>query len=423
MRNRYMGPDYIVAQPDWGTTAAPDSAPSPDQPGGSSARPSRGKDPATTGDDVDNPSRLDSLQTRPARRSRTTPPSKADSTLGPILRGMKNKSTDPTSQPSKRRLYKNNILLGKSSTDPVSASGSESVSTLPPSTDATPTGTPRSPAPASPDRAPSLVPMQILDDAVPAPPTQAFAVPAPSLPTSSMPVDALSATDHSRNYHLHPATNRRSRQCATFSEFEKAILETEQQLAIARLNHSTLERDKARMENNRLTKDNTALRQQAAQHTSELASWVTKVDQLQAEVLTLQQANSAQQSTIARLQGELATNTTTIDHLRTEGERSTVECGRLQIALDQVVAESTLQQGKISELLHCNEALEVRARQLHQLRRTKRDLQGRALSCIQLLNHMLQDTRSRLDLYSRQMLWVHQTHKIHAPTVFDTDDD
>lgn len=193
--------------------AEPDSTLSPDQASGSVARPSRGKGPETTSAAAD-PGQLNSPQHQPTRHSKPASSARPDSTTGPLTSGKENKSTDPASQPSKRRLYKNNLPVGESSTDHVSASGSESESTLPPSTDATPTGTPRSPARASPERAPSPEPLEIRDEAILAP-QHPHSQSRLHLRHSSTPLStALSATAPAITHRLLLATNWRSRRCA-----------------------------------------------------------------------------------------------------------------------------------------------------------------------------------------------------------------
>lgn len=100
---------------------------------------------------------------------------------------------------------------------------------------------------------------------------------------------------------------------ATFSKVNNNILKVQQQLKIAKHNNSTLlrERDITGLENNRLTKDNAALRQQATHDATELTVLNVKAAQLEAVVTSLQQPKSKQLTTITRLESELARHNTT----------------------------------------------------------------------------------------------------------------
>lgn len=110
LANQYLESDYIVTQADWGTTSAPDAAPSPttgpSQPdndeGGLNCL---GKKPATEEENVDIPSRSSTGLTTPTRqpkRSRTVRPAIPISTLSLVTRGMKHKLTDQAPQANKQ---------------------------------------------------------------------------------------------------------------------------------------------------------------------------------------------------------------------------------------------------------------------------------------------------------------------------------
>lgn len=107
--NRFLRPNYIVAQANCATTAAPEATPSLtvglSQPDTDEAGPHRPEmHPFTEEDYVDYSSRpgpILTTPTRPTQQSESVPRAVPVTTPGPVTREMKDKSTDAAPQPSK----------------------------------------------------------------------------------------------------------------------------------------------------------------------------------------------------------------------------------------------------------------------------------------------------------------------------------
>lgn len=137
-----------------------------------------------------------------------------------------------------------------------------------------------------------------------------------------------------------------------------------------------------------------------AQHSVELDALQTKTTQLENKVTYLQKEQSKRTAAINRLQTEVDKHTTTNNDLRIQVEQSTAECQQLKKELAHATSEAKSNKKKIEELLNCNVVLEDRVIQLYRLKKTKGELRGHASARIRLLKHMLQETQSRLDLYT-----------------------